>query len=41
VNPPRVLLGGVRADDTFGVGSLILMPVDFLSMTFLALGGGG
>jgi hypothetical protein len=31
---------GVREECIFGVGSLILMVVDFLPMTFLALGGG-
>jgi hypothetical protein len=36
MNPPRVLLGGVEARYGSGAGSLILIPDDFLLMTFLA-----
>jgi hypothetical protein len=37
VHPPWVQLGGVGARDGLGDGSLILIPDDFLLMTFLAL----
>jgi hypothetical protein len=37
VHPPWVQLGGVGAEDRLGDGSLILIPDDFLLMTFLAL----
>jgi hypothetical protein len=40
VNPCRMRLGGVRAESVLGVGSLILRPVAFSPMTFLAFQGG-
>jgi hypothetical protein len=36
VNPPQVRLGEVGAGNGLGDGSLILIPDDFLLMTFLA-----
>jgi hypothetical protein len=42
VNPPRVWFGGVGAGEGLGAGSLILTPISFLLVTFLAfLGVGG
>jgi hypothetical protein len=41
VNPPWVRFGGVRAKCVLGAGSLILRPITFLPVAFLALGGGG
>jgi hypothetical protein len=35
-----VWLGGVGAEGVFGTGSLILVPIAFLAMTFLAFHGG-
>jgi hypothetical protein len=39
LDPPRVLLGGVRMECAWGANSLILMPVDFYLTIFLALAG--
>jgi hypothetical protein len=39
VNPPRVRFGAVGAGEGLGVGSLILTPVGFFFVTFLAFLG--
>jgi hypothetical protein len=41
VKPPRVRLGGVRAGDDLGAGSLISILDAFLLMTFRIFLGGG